>query len=82
MEESLKQRVAALLAEAEQALDPQANGLLAPGDLNRVIAKFIVTTRRVVTAHEDLEHERDELSAQLSRLPQVDFYPSGEQPLA
>lgn len=58
MDQLLKNRVAALLAEAEQALDPQANGLLASGDLKRVIAKFIVTTRRVITAHEDLEHER------------------------
>lgn len=65
MDQLLKNRVAALLAEAEQALDPQANGLLASGDLKRVIAKFIVTTRRVITAHEGLEHERDELSTRL-----------------
>lgn len=82
MDESLKRRVAMLLAEAEQAIDPKANGLMAHTDCNHVIAKFIVTTRRLVAAHETLEHERDELSTRVNGIPQIELYPSENQPLA
>jgi hypothetical protein len=79
MDESLKQRVALLLAEAELAVNPQTNGLMAHTDCNHVIAKFIVTTRRVLRAHEELERERDELSTRLNRQSQVDFFFSQDQ---
>jgi hypothetical protein len=82
MDESLKNRVAMLLAEAEQAIDPKANGLMAHTDCNHVIAKFIVTTRRVLAAYQDLERERDELFTRLNGMPQNEFYPSAGQPLA
>ena len=79
MDESLKQRVDALLEEAELAINPKTNGLMAHTDCNRVIAKFIVTTRRVLRAHEELERERHELSTRLERIARFDFFPSGDQ---
>ncbi|HXE56221.1 MAG TPA: hypothetical protein VN541_24555 [Tepidisphaeraceae bacterium] len=82
MDESLKQRVAMLLAEAEVAINPKTNGLLSHSDCNHLIAKFIVTIRRVLSAHEELERERDELSARLEGLSQFDFFSTGDQPAA
>ena len=82
MDESLKQRVAMLLAEAEQAIDPKTNGLMAHTDCNHVIAKFIVTTRRVFRAHEELERERNELSTRLAHISRFDFFPPANQPPA
>ena len=82
MDESLRNRVATLLAEAERAINPKTNGLMSHTDCNHVIAKFIVTTRRVLRAHEELQRERDELSERLERLTQFDFFSAGDQPLA
>jgi hypothetical protein len=82
MDKSLKQRVAMLLVEAEQAIDTKTNGLMAHTDCNHVIAKFIVTTRRVLRAHEELERERNELSTRLDLVSRFDFFPPEHQPPA
>ena len=68
MEQHLRRRVESTLAEAEQAIDPKTNGLMAQADFNRVIAKLVVTTRRVLAAHQKLERERAELAARLKRV--------------
>ena len=67
MEQALKEQVEMLLAEAEQAVDERANGLMDRSDFRHLIEKLAGVTRTLAQQCDELEQERQGMSRRLSR---------------
>ena len=67
MEQALKEQVELLLAEAEQAVDDSANGLMDRSDFRHLIEKLAGVTRMLSERCEELEQDRQGMSRRLSR---------------
>lgn len=74
MTEDFKEHIESLLALADQATDPHANGLLDREDLVRLISDFGRLTRTLLSDQNRLEYDQDEMVKRLQRSPfHVDF---------
>lgn len=66
MEHELKQRLNALLAEADHCSE-----LMDRTDYQHVVMRLSAATRQLIKAYRRLEQERDELAGRLNRAPHV-----------
>ena len=67
MEQRLRDQIALLLAEAEQAVDERSNGLMDRSDLRHLIGKLMGVTRILAETCEQIEQEQEDLTRRLSR---------------
>jgi hypothetical protein len=67
--DELRTRIESLLALADQATDPQNNGLFDREDLVRLISNFSQLTRSLLSDQDRLKCDQDEMIRRLQRTP-------------
>ena len=69
MTEDLREHIDSLLALADQATDPRANGLWDREDLVRLVSDFSQLTRALLNDHHRLACDQDDMVKRLQRSP-------------
>ena len=76
MEQALKDRIEALLSEAELATDEKANGLMDRADFQHIILQLAQTTRELMSECSHLQQDCDSYASRLNRKPQLHGFDS------
>ena len=73
MDKEFRRRIAALTAEAEQAVDERSNGLMDRSDFRHLLERFLLATHDLIERCEELERQQTEMHKRLCRSRSAEF---------